>query len=403
METGIGAPPARSRAAAANGEGSARGAPSAIAGQVCRGVLGAGMPVMPPVVETLAHGHSLLVWCAHLLLGGSVSLLLAALVRTRVGPMPLAGSVGALLGTWAERAVDAVFAVAFTAGQAAIAWFTATCLLAAADGAPPRPGAGGLPLALGILVVAVAVALSPLRFPAAVLRARPWGAGIVAVGCVLWGSPGIPAAGAHSALAPPGLSPHGAQWLALAALFFAGVGWEVVTGVVPATAPGARGTALGVCLGIAGVAAVHLGLAAVQRFAGAAPAAPGPSPAPLRWTLAVATAVVLTSYCVTNVRTAARIASRLYPGGRRTTTQGPARALVAAVGVACCAFAWAGAGDGAVPLLLLGPAAAAVVGYALGAAAAVRRGGPVLRCAGVAILLVLGGVSVLTVRSLFGA
>ncbi|MEU7560407.1 amino acid:polyamine antiporter [Streptomyces eurythermus] len=402
METDIGAPPARGRTSAAGG-GTARGAPWTIAGQVCRGVLGAGMLVMPPVVAALARDHSLLVWCAHLLLGGSVSLMLAALVRTRVGPMPLAGAVGALLGTWAERAVDAAFAVAFTAGQAAIAWFTATCLLAAADGAPPRPGAAGLPLALGILVVAVAAALSPLTFPAAVLRVRPWAAGTVALGCVLWGGPGIPEQGAHSALAPPELSPHGAEWLALATLFFAGVGWEAVTGVVPATASGARGTALGVCLGIAGVAAVHLGLAAVQRYAGAVPAAPGASAAPLRWTLAVATAIVLTSYCVTNVRTAARIASRLYPGGRRTTGRGPARALVAAVGAACCAFARAGAGDGAVPLLLLGPAAAAVIGYALGAAAAVRRGGPVLRCAGVAVLLVLGGVSALTVRSLVSA
>ncbi|MFI0229478.1 amino acid:polyamine antiporter [Streptomyces sp. NPDC017086] len=400
---GTGAVTASHRQAVAGGAGTARSPQLGIAGQVCRGVLGAGMLVMPPVVAALADGHSLLVWTAHLLLGGSVSLLLAELVRTRVRPMSLAAAVGALLGTWAERTVDGAFAVAFTAGQAAIAWFTATCLLAAADGTPPRPGAGGLLLALGILVVAVSAALSPLTFPAAVLRVRPWAAGAVALASALWGRPGVAVDGAHSALAPPGLSPHGAQWLALAALFFAGVGWEVVTGVVPATAAGARRTAMGVGLGAAGVAAVSLGLAAAQRLAPGAPTAADLPPAPLRWVLAGATAVVLTSYCVTNVRTAARITSRLHPGGRRVAERGPARPLVAAVGAACCAFAWAGARDGAVPLLLLGPAGAAVIGYALGAAAAVRRGGWLLRCAGAVVLLVLAGVTTCTAWSLAGA
>lgn len=360
------------------------------------------MLVMPPVVAALAGGDSLLVWSAHILLGGSVSLMLAMLVRARVRSTSLAGAVGALLGSWAERAVDGAFAIAFTAGQAAIAWFTATCLLTAVDGSLPSPGADGLLLALGLLTVAVLAALSPLVLPAAVLRLRLWAAGAVALACAAWGWPAAPAAGSHTPFVPSGLSPDGALWLALAALFFAGVGWEAVTTVVPTAAAGPRRTATGVALGVASVAVVYLGLAAVHRLAAGAPAAQDPVSAPLRWVFAVATAAVLTSYIFTNVRTAARIAARLRPDGRGPSERGPGKALIAAVGIACCAFACAGALDGAVPLLLLGPAAAALIGYALAAVAAVRRGGPLLRCAGALALLVLLGIAVLAVPFLLG-
>ncbi|WP_282692519.1 amino acid:polyamine antiporter [Streptomyces sp. CC208A] len=369
-----------------------------IAARLSRGVLGAGMLVMPPVVVALAGGDGPLVWTAHLLLGGSVALVLAALVRARLGPVSLAGAVGALLGGWAERAVDGVFAVAFTAGQAAIAWFAAVSLLSAADGSPPRAGTDGLLLALGVLVVAGAAALGPVALPVTVLRWRPWVAGALAVACAAVGWPGVPAGGADTALAPSGLSSGGALWLALAALFFAGVGWEAVTDAVPSVAAGRGRTYAGVVLGTAGVAVVHLGLALLQGRGGQ-----GPVPVPLRWGLAGATAVVLTSYCFTNIRTASRIAARLRPDGRGPAGRPPGKALVTAVGAACCAFAWAGARGGAVPLLLLGPAAAALTGYALGAVAAVRHGGPPLRCAGVLLLLVLGGVAVLAVPVLSGA
>lgn len=366
----------------------------AIAGRVAGGVLGAGLLVMPPVVTALAGGAGLLVWAAHVLLGGAVALVLAELVRARLGPLSLAGAAGALLGTWAERTVDGVFAVAFTAGQAAIAWFAATALLTAAGGAPPAAGADGLPLALGVLAVGVAGALAPLTPPAALLRWRPWAAGVLALACAVWLWPADPGPG--TALAPSGFSEAGALWLALAALFFAGVGWEAVTGAVPAVGAGPRRTAAGVVLGTACVAVAYLGVAAVQgRGAGA------PTAAPLRWVLAVATAAVLTSYVLTNVRAAARIAARLRPVG--STPRKPSPALVLVVGAACCGFAWAGARDGGVPLLLLGPAAAALVGYALGAVAAVRHGGPLLRAAGALLLAALAGLAVLAVPFLSGA
>jgi len=374
-----------------------------IAAHVPSSVLGAGMVVMPPVVAALTGRHSLLVWSAHILLGGSVSLMLAMLVRARVRSTSLAGAVGALLGSWAERAVDGAFAVAFTAGQAAIAWFAATCLLTAANGALPRPGVDGLQLALGILGVAVLAALSPLSLAVAVLRLRPWVAGALALACAVWGWPGAPAVGSHTPLAPSGLSPDGGQWLALAALFFAGVGWEAVTAVVPAAAAGPRRTAAGVALGVAPVAVVYLGLATVHQLAAGAPTAQDSVSTPLRWVFGIATIAVLTSYCFTNVRTAARIAARLRPGERCPSEGGPTKAIITAVGAACCAFACVGVvRDGAVPLLLLGPAAAAVIGYALAATAAVRRGGLLLRCAGALVLLVLVGMALLTVPFLLG-
>ncbi|MFF2808827.1 amino acid:polyamine antiporter [Streptomyces sp. NPDC058000] len=379
-----------------------------IATRLSGGVLGAGMLIMPPVVAALTGGHSLRVWSAHILLGGSVSLLLAMLVRGRVRPTSLAGTVGALLGSWAERAVNGAFAIAFTAGQAAIAWFAASCLLTAADGSLPRPGTDGLLLALGLLAAAVFAALGPLSLPAVVLRLRPWVTGALALACAAWGWPAVPAVGSHTPLAPPGLSAGGAQWLALAALFFAGVGWEAVTAVAPVATAGRRRTAAGVALGAASVAVVYLGLATVQRLAAGAPAAQDAVSAPLRWVFAVATAVVLTSYCFTNVRTAARIAARLRPAERGPSEQspserGPAKAVIASVGASCCFFACAGAAwDGAVPLLLLGPAAAALIGYGLAAVAAVRCGGPLLRWAGAAVLLVLVGVVVLAVPLLLG-
>ncbi|MGR3867013.1 amino acid:polyamine antiporter [Streptomyces graminifolii] len=369
-------------------------AAATIGGGVAREVLGAGMIIMPAVVADLTGHGSLRAWALHILLGGSVCLLLALLVRGTGRSLPLAATVGATLGQRAAGLVNAVFAVAFTAGQAAIAWFAATCVLAAATGAVQPPGQTGLLAALGVLATALALALSPLRLPAAVLRARPWAAGAVALGCAACAWPDAPGAGSHTPLVPSSLQPGGAFWLAVAALFFAGVGWEAVTSVVPDTPATAGHPAAGVGLGVAVVTAAYLGLAAVRSVAAGA-GAPEPPVAWLRWTLAGAVLVVLTSYCLTNIRTAARIAAALRPDAA-----GPRRPLVAAVGALCCGFAVIGARDGGVPLLLLGPAVAAVTGYAAGAVAALRSGGPLLRCGAGVVLLGLAATTVQTMRAL---
>lgn len=370
------------------GPGSGRPEAS-IAWAVATGVLGAGMLVMPPVVAGLAGTDSLSVWTAHILLGGAVSLLLALLVRGRTGPAPLAASTGVLLGRWAERLVDAVYALAFTAGQAAIAWFTAACALAAVEGTVRPPGTAGLLVALGVLGVALALALSPLRLSSTLLRRRPWVTGAVALACAALAWP-LVSPDASTPLTLPGVRPEGALWLALAALFFAGVGWEAVTSAVPTTRTTAGRTAAGVGLGVVVVAVVYLGLAAVREAA-----APEPLPVWARLSLGATVAVLLTSYCFTNIRTAARIAARLRPDGA-----GSSRMLVAAVGAVCCGFAVAGGREGAVPLLLLGPALGAFTAYTTGAVAALRHGGPLLRCGAAAVLLALMATAVQTLRVL---
>ncbi|GAA1407879.1 MULTISPECIES: hypothetical protein [Oerskovia] len=368
-------------------------------------VLGAGMVVMPPVVSAVAGERDLLAWSVHVALGGSVSLVLCALVvRARLRPTTLAGVLGVVWGPWARRTQDLAMAVAFTAGQAAIAWFVATSLLTAADGTLPSSDGDGLVIAWGILALAVLGALSPLRIPAVMIRWRPWIAGLLALSCAAAGWPAGANGAAGSPLAPSGLAPGGALWLAIAALFFAGVGWESVTELAP-RAGATRGRSMaGTALGAAAVAVVLLGLAAVQRSVVGVTSAPYGTPVPLRWALAGATGVVLTSYCLTNVRTAAGIASRVAPGACRAgDSTAPARSLVGIVGVACCGFAWLGDRDGGVPLLLLGPAAAVGFGYALAAAGAVRYGGPVLRCSGALLVLALVLLSVLAVPILHTA
>jgi amino acid efflux transporter len=389
------AEPAQPAPAPEPSPGPATGRPTTtIATAVATGVLGAGMLVMPPVVAGMAGTDGLGAWSAHILIGGSVSLLLALLVRGRSLPAPLAVTVGDLVGPRAQRLVDVVYAVAFTAGQAAIAWFTATCVLAAVEGTVRPSGATGLLVALAVLVVALCLALSPLHPPAAVLRLRPWLTGATGLLCAAVAWPAA-APDASTPLTLPAVGPEDAFWVVLAALFFAGVGWETVTHAVPIARTTAGRTAAGVALGASAVAAVYLGLAAVRQVSGGA-AVPRPLPAWVHPALGAAVTVLLASYCFTNIRTAARIAARLRPG-----TDGASRPLIAVVGAVCCGFAVAGARTGAVPLLLLGPAAGAFTAYVTGSVAALRHGGRLLRCGASVVLLALVAAAVQTVRVLF--
>lgn len=330
---------------------------------VVRGVLGAGMLVVPPVVLALAGGADLLVWVAHLVLGTAVCVLLARLgAHGRWAPAPVSVVLGAALGPGARRAVDGCFAVAFAAGQAAIAWFVVTAL-------PEAGGPGGGPdgrwLAAGLLVLAAAAALAPVRLPDAVLRARRVVAGGLAAACGVCGWPGDAVA-----FVPAGTTTTAAVWLAFAATLFAGVGWEAVTEArTGADDASARRTTSAVLRAAAVVAAVYLGLALLTRWS---PASGVAADVPLvRPLLGAAVALVLVSYVMTNLRAAARIAARLVRGPDDPPTT--PRGLVVAVAALACALVVAADRPGAVPLLLLGPAAAAAVTYALVVPAVVRR------------------------------
>lgn len=367
-----------------------------VATHVARGVLGAGMIVVPPVVAAVAQGADLALWVAHLVLGGTVCVLLASsTARAGRRPMPVSGVAGAALGSWARVTTDLCFAVAFAAGQAAIVWFVVSALRTGA-GAPAEDGRW-LMVALAGVLAAVLVAVSPLRIPDAVLRARPWVAGALAVACAASGWPGDLSSGGGPAWAPDGVAGAAGLWLAFAALLFAGVGWEAVTEAGAENLPSPRRTVTGAVLGAVVVAVVHLGLAALRRWGPVTPA--GADAAALRWGLGAATVVVLGSYVVTNLRTAAGIAGRLRPAGGGAPA--PARALVAAVGATSCALlVLSGGRDGAVLLLLLGPAAAATVAYALACAGEARHGGPLARWVGGAVVVLLAVFASLAVPAL---
>jgi amino acid efflux transporter len=350
---------------------------------VSRGVLGAGMLVMPPVVIRLAHNYALLAWSYQLAVGGAVSLLLALSVRGEAVPMSLASQAARVLGERAGWMVNAVFAVAFTSGQAAIAWFAAVSVTAGFD----WPRWVALAVALGVILAALSVALSPLRLPPALLRARPWVTGLTAVACALWVWPSGPM---RAALSPAALGLGAGFWLAVLALFFAGVGWEAVTQAVPGRGLSPGQVTRGVGLGVAVVAAAYLTIAALAGLRHTGPPASGWA----RCGLGVIVAIVLTSYCFTNIRTASGIAARLRPAWR------PTGFLTTAVGALCLGFCLLGYRDGGIPILLLGPTAAAVTAYTAGAVAVLRQGPSPLRALAAVVLLALAAPVVLGVRAL---
>ncbi|UGY91990.1 amino acid:polyamine antiporter [Streptomyces gobiensis] len=367
-----------------------------IGGAVTRGVLGAGMLVMPPVVLGLAGSLTPWAWGFHLLLGGAVALVLALLVRQGARPAPLSVSMGELLGTWAARSIDGVFAVAFTAGQAAIAWFAASYALAAASGGRLQPAnANGLLLALGILATALGLALAGVRPAPLLLRIRPWATGALAMACAAAGWP--IAAEDGSPLGPPGTLESGGFWTAVAVLFFAGVGWETVTTAVPGMRARRSHIIGGVLFGTVAVAGVYLGIAVVhQRMSGSYGEADR-LPAWSQYVLAGAVVILAASYCFTNIRTASVIASRLRAGEGFVT-----RPVTLIIGLMCAVFACVGMRAGGVPLLLLGPAVAALTGYSVGMFAAVKRGGRGLSATAGVVLLTLLGSGALVLWELSG-
>lgn len=350
-----------------------------VAASLSGSVLGAGMLLMPSVVRGVAGPFSLWAWVAHLALGTSVALLLARTVATR-RPERLSDALSGLLRPSAGRLVDIVYAVAFTFGQAAIAWFAAVCVLAVFPVPLPARGAVGALLACGVLVVALSLASVGPAPGAGMSRARRWLTGLVALGCAFTA---LPESGAASGVLVLDVPSFSGFWLALAALFFAGVGWESVTESVPAQRRAPRRAAVGVLLGAGIVTVVHLTLAAVSQYA-AVPWSDDGAPDVVRYTLAVLVLVLAVSYCSTNIRTAAAITSRAL-----STENSPAAVPVWPVGLVCMAWVWPAAREGGIVLLLLGPAAGAWTAYMVSAVAVARQGTTVHRVLGAGLCGVL--------------
>ncbi|WP_079277674.1 hypothetical protein [Streptomyces sp. CB03234] len=356
-----------------------------LAAGVFQGVAGAGMLVMPAVVHGLAGPSAPLLWGAHVALGAAVALLLTLLTRTGLPPMPLAAAVGSVLGRTSQRCVDVAYTVGFSAGQAALAWFAAQSVVAAVAEGGRAPAWLGPVVAAGVLAVGFVLALLDVPTPPALLRLRLPVVGLLAFACA---AAAWPAAAPGSALAPASVPGAGAAaGIALLVLYFAGVGWESVTDLVPRTKAGLGATLAGVALGASAVAAVYLPLAWLYGAAAGRPE--GTPPGWARYTLSAALLTVITSYCFTNIRAAGRIVARVTgsagPGARR-------RQLVV-VGLLCAAFATAGTLPGSVVWLLLVPACAATAGYVMGAVAAFRRIGDVTRWLAWPLVVALAAVA----------
>ncbi|WP_017607097.1 APC family permease [Nocardiopsis xinjiangensis] len=341
-------------------------------------VLGAGMLLMPSVVWGNTGPASFWAWGTHLVLGTWIALLLAVVVIDRP-PDRLSGTVSGLLHPSAGRLVDTVYAAAFTFGQAAIAWFAALCVLPVLVPFRASHAALGATLACGVLVAASLLAVRGPAFGSRAARARRWLTGLVALGCAF---ALVPAAEDPDVLTAD-VSASSGFWLTLAALFFAGVGWESVTVSVPEQARRGRRAVAGVLLGSVIVASVYSGLAAVHHYA--ADTSPfGGVPDAVRYTLAVLVLLLSISYCATNIRTAAAIASRAL-----STERAPASVPVWLVGLVCLLWVWPAAREGGVVFLLLGPAAGAWTAYTVAAVAIARGGTARYRFLGSGLVVVL--------------
>ncbi|MFD6417774.1 hypothetical protein [Streptomyces sp. NPDC060194] len=295
-------------------------------------VLGAGSLLVPaalapvPAAVPLGLAAALLGW--HLLLtraGGTVP----------GGPVAAAGRWG---GPRLERALHAVYFGGFACGQAAVA---------AAAGEFAADGAAARWTALAVLAAGALGALAGTRPPPLLLRLR---LGLVLLLCAAWASGWL-------ALdrPPPGTA------AALLPLLFCWVGLE-------ATAP-APGPSRGATLRGALYAVLPCALLLTALLARTPPRADTP---PL---LGAAAAVVLTTYCLTNLASA----GARWPAVRGTARTGPAASrpgVAVASATALALLAAATAGDWSVGTLLLAPGAATAVVYGALGWAAVRHGRP---------------------------
>ncbi len=309
-------------------------------------VLGAGMILSPPVTAGLAGGQGLLAFLEHLAVGGTFSLAVGMLGRRRGQVSGLAD----LAGTRVSRLVTGLYLAGFISGQAAIA-LTSGWLI----GFGLQTGSELVAVIFGIGVVAVVVLanLAGLRLPG---RARNWRVLITFLFAVALCSD-------HNLLRVSEMLPavHGRElWAAAFLLLFAGVGWER-SAVLASSAGSGRSLAAAVVFGWTLAGSGYLVLWGIVATAGRT----GSVPWPAGWSrvLALLTAVLLASFCMTNVDAAGGFLARLVSTLR---WPGPARrpATVIAVGAAVClVLACALAGNWHAYQLLAGPAAAALLIY----------------------------------------
>jgi hypothetical protein len=332
-------------------------------------VLGSGMLLVLPIALSLAGRAAPATWLVVLAGGATFSLTFAMLALVRTGAGSIADVSGAVLGRWARQTVLVVYIGGFTVGQAAIA-LGAGGFLAEALHSPGRSVD-----AVALLVAATTGAVAGVELGG---RGRGWRLGVTGVLAAL--------ACAHPTLFVGAgllqLARHRNVGAAAFLLLFAGVGWEVSARLAPSL--GSRGRVVwAVALGAGLVTAVYLPLALVLRARTNSGAGPAPR------LVALAAAVVLGLYCLTGIRSAARMVSILGGPDRPWVSLAIGGASVGAV-LAALAF------DSGVAGLLVVPCLAAWIGYFLATAAIIRGGSPGTRFVGAALL---AGLSVLLLRA----
>jgi amino acid efflux transporter len=269
-------------------------------------VLGAGLVLSPPITAGLAGRLGPLAFGTHLVLGGSFSLAAGLLGRWHGPVTGLAELAATTSGPTLSRAVTTLYLGGFIGGQAAIALTAGrligfVCLRAGQSPAADLIAAG---VSAGIVTIAAGVNMVGRRVPD---TARRWRVLVAFVlGLALCTDPSLLLASqmwpaAHAA----------AFWVAVFLLLFAGVGWET-SAALAGSVRSAMSMAAAVTTGWAIVSACYLLLALVADAAGGRNAPVWPADASRL--LALLSAGLLASFCVTNVEAAAGFVLKLAPG-----------------------------------------------------------------------------------------
>lgn len=305
--------------------------------KVTRSVLGAGTLLVPAALgsapgsapASLLLAAALCLWC----------LLLAGAGGTEEGP---ASFVARRLGPRAARAVQSLYFGGFAVGQAAVA---------AAAGEFAAGGGEARVLSFAVLAVAAVAATAGATLPR---RAQGVRLAAVLVLVAFWWSGLL-------ALPPSAPAP---LYALLLPLLFAWVGLEGAVAGRGAARRTGRSGAVSVPLRTVGAlvpaAALYAVLLAHTPPQGRGSAAVG-------WVAAA----LLTTYCLTNLRSAGDRWPAVSPGG--DPRRGTALASVAALAV----LVLAAATDADVAMLLIGPGAATAAIYTVLTVAAIRRTAPV--------------------------
>ncbi|MFB7630282.1 hypothetical protein ACFC0M_04945 [Streptomyces sp. NPDC056149] len=311
---------------------------------IMNAVLGAGTLLLPVALAPLAHSGAVSLVVAGALLVWS--LLIGAAGGTR-GSGP-AGFVRARLGPRTTNVVHGLYFGGFAVGQAVVV---------GAAGQFVADGPAAVALGVVLLCLAAGLAAAGANLSPAVRTARL--VATLALALVWWLFPGTFGL-------DPGRSPFGAAALIAVPVLFAWVGLE---GSLPALRSPRAATTLGVVLGLVGAAALYGVLLNPPGSAALGPPA-------VRSALAWAAAVVLGTYCLTNLRAVGARWNTLRSGpGEAGAARGPGRpGIVVAVALAGTALGLAAAFHWSIAVLLLGPGTATAAIYAVLAVAALRRG-----------------------------